>query len=195
MTSSIENPFMPSLLALQKESDRGCVIVAAALLEDKLESSIKKMLLPKADKKDELFSDSGPINSFSSKIDLAHRLGLIGDGDRDAFHVLRRMRNECAHDISTNDFNNPSFINRTIALVNGYEEILDAWWNHSKKHANVKEALQEIEINEKNSGWKKIKDLCGERQLFSFVAATMIWVVEDAQRNIAPLTYNFVENQ
>src|ERR1035441_6649240 len=44
-----------------------------------------------------LFRPLGPLDSFSSRIAMAYRLGLICEGDFDALDLLRKIRNDCAH--------------------------------------------------------------------------------------------------
>ncbi len=39
----------------------------------------------------------GPLDSFSSRVAMAYRLGLICEGDADALDLLRKIRNDCAH--------------------------------------------------------------------------------------------------
>lgn len=83
-------------------SDRSCVIVSAAYIDDLLEYLIKCFLSsPSNEKEDkELFSGYGPLSSFSSKILLSYRLGLISDYEYRTLQVIRKIRNSFAHDIS-----------------------------------------------------------------------------------------------
>lgn len=90
------------LAQIEGESDRAAVIVGAALLHDLLRSILLAALRPhvpaKSGAPDQL--DAGPtsiLGTFSGCIDLAHRLGLIGDGNYRDLHNVREMRNICAH--------------------------------------------------------------------------------------------------
>lgn len=85
---------------IHKESDRGCVIVAAAVmdswLEDLIRNHVEKYSVSSSALKS-LFDMSGPISNFSSKILLCRSFGLI---DEVAYHdlmILRKIRNSFAH--------------------------------------------------------------------------------------------------
>ena len=83
-------------------SDRSCVIVAAAYIDELLGFLLKGFLnSPSSEKEDkELFSGYGPLSSFSSKILLSYRLGLISNYEYKSLQIIRKIRNVFAHDIS-----------------------------------------------------------------------------------------------
>lgn len=96
---------------LLKESDRGCAIFGAQILADDLESllrtcfrsdeeSIKKVVNP-------LFTTYAPLSSFSAKIQMAFAMRLITKGLRYHLDVVRRLRNEFAHESGPIDFDDP----------------------------------------------------------------------------------------
>ena len=96
-----------SLKILQDElehspSDRSCVIVAAAYIDELLRYILQIFLSsPSNEKEDnELFSGYGSLSSFSSKILLSYRLGLISNYEYRALQTIRKIRNTFAHDIS-----------------------------------------------------------------------------------------------
>jgi DNA-binding MltR family transcriptional regulator len=96
-----------NLATLQDElehstSDRSCVIVAAAYIDELLEYLLKNFLYsPSSEKEDkDLFSGYGPLSSFSSKILLSYRLGLISNYEYKTLQIIRKIRNAFAHDIS-----------------------------------------------------------------------------------------------
>ena len=114
------------VMILRAESDRGCVLLASALLEDELEKHLLRRLLPPARKTDELFAreSRGPISGFSDKINLAYRVGVITKAERSIYHQLRELRNACAHHISTQTFAESHFRDRTTNII---EESLELW--------------------------------------------------------------------
>ena len=63
---------------IKNTTDRSCVIVAAAFIDDMLEMLLKSFLTEssKTDNSD-LFENNGALSTFSSKIKLSYRLGLI----------------------------------------------------------------------------------------------------------------------
>lgn len=92
---------------LEKESDRSCVIVAAAvidgILEEILRSHIKKYSVSNSLLKS-IFDMSGPISNFSSKIIICRSFGLI---DEIAYHdlmIVRKLRNSFAHSSESASF-------------------------------------------------------------------------------------------
>lgn len=88
-------------------SDRSSVIVSAAYVDELLEYLIKCFLTftPNEKEDNELFLGYGPLSSFSSKILLSYRLGLISDYEYKALQVIRKIRNAFAHDISKDSLN------------------------------------------------------------------------------------------
>lgn len=111
--------FIKTLSSLKAESDRGCVLVVASLIENIMEEQIAARLIPKAGKNDELFShtSNGVVSSFSAKINLAYRLGLIPLSERAIYHQLRELRNACAHHVDQQDFEKNHFKDRTKNII------------------------------------------------------------------------------
>jgi DNA-binding MltR family transcriptional regulator len=99
-------------------SDRSCVIVAASMVDYLLGECLKAFLVPNDTTQDPLFDGpTAPIGTFSSRIDLAYRLGLIGPQFARDLHLIRRMRNDFAHAIEARTFEEPSFADRVLQLV------------------------------------------------------------------------------
>jgi DNA-binding MltR family transcriptional regulator len=93
---------------LMKESDRGCAIFGAAILHDDLErlfraffrndeESIKHVINP-------LFQGFAPLATFSSRIQLAYAMGLISKDLKYRLDIVRRLRNDFAHESGPIDF-------------------------------------------------------------------------------------------
>ena len=102
------------------ESDRGCVLVAAAYLDESLFEllgatfSQDKVCRKKA--VDPLFTGLGPLSTFSAKIKIAYALELI---DADIFlslETIRKIRNEFAHTFTDLTFDTPSVADRVKNL-------------------------------------------------------------------------------
>jgi DNA-binding MltR family transcriptional regulator len=87
--------------SLVHESDRGCILIGIALLDEALVENLRLAFRkdPTVKKKfiDPLFESSGPLNSFSHRINIAFALGTISADVRDDLHTLRKLRNETAH--------------------------------------------------------------------------------------------------
>lgn len=83
-------------LSLNDETDRGCALMAASFIEHRLGELLETYLV-----KDEavtaLLSSTGPLGSFSARIDMAYAVALISKAMRRDLHLLRKIRNDFAH--------------------------------------------------------------------------------------------------
>lgn len=92
------------------ESDRGCVIVGAVILETRLVDDLTSLFMRNSLSKRyiaNMFDGNGALGNFSSKVLLARGIGLITD---EVFHdlmVIRKMRNEFAHTLNNISFSDP----------------------------------------------------------------------------------------
>jgi hypothetical protein len=81
-----------------EESDRAAIILAAAMLDEALQALLLAKLVPAAGSSDPLFDvANAPLNSFSNKIDFAHRIGVISSRMCRDLHLVRKIRNDFAH--------------------------------------------------------------------------------------------------
>jgi DNA-binding MltR family transcriptional regulator len=83
--------------SLSEETDRGCVLMAAAFLDDRLRVLIQSFLIQDAKVQKQVFDMNGALGAFSSRIDFAFLLGLIPQAAHGDLHLLRKIRNEFAH--------------------------------------------------------------------------------------------------
>ena len=76
------------------------------MIEHQLEAVIKNSLRPAASNTEAeiLFSDKGLMGSFSEKIWGAYFMRLIGPKTRLDLDIIRKMRNECAHNMNPISF-------------------------------------------------------------------------------------------
>lgn len=101
--TKVNSQFEEFLSAIGRESDRGCVICAAAYIDDAMESAIRSHLNalgnPPKSILDALLTrrPQPPIGSLSVRTNLARALGLIDDSLMTAIDGLRSMRNDAAH--------------------------------------------------------------------------------------------------
>jgi hypothetical protein len=84
----------------KNESDRAAVILGAARLDYLLYQILTKYLLPNVGSRDELLDGDSPLATFSAKINMVHRLGLINPDFARALHLIRKIRNSFAHEVS-----------------------------------------------------------------------------------------------
>ncbi len=88
------------------ETDRGAVVLTASLLDNVLTVLLKKFLAPSAESDDSIFdTPNAPLSSFGAKIKISERLGLISTRLARDLNLIRRMRNEFAHNIHGSSLN------------------------------------------------------------------------------------------
>jgi DNA-binding MltR family transcriptional regulator len=94
---------------IQRQTDRGAAIIAAAVIEDVLKHLISARLVELSSKrKKALFDESnGPLSNLSSKIELGFALGLFNEERRDSLHLIRKVRNTFAHKMHPISFEDP----------------------------------------------------------------------------------------
>lgn len=106
--------------SLGEESDRGCVLVAVAVLDKHLEMLIRAELSQDAKVVkhviNPLFKGQGPLASFWSKIQLAYSLNLIPEWMYEDLERIRELRNEFAHKYEAADFGDPAVVRLTEKL-------------------------------------------------------------------------------
>lgn len=104
-------------LELEHETDRAVVIVVGALLDEALKETVKNRLLPAVKSERCVFSGGNcPISSFSARIDLCYQLGLISDVMQRDLHIIRKLRNDFAHNPFELSFDDESVKSRVTEL-------------------------------------------------------------------------------
>ena len=104
--------------ALAEESLRGKILVLTVQIDNLLSEMLKRVLKPAKRKgDDELFRPMGPLASFSSRVTMAYRLGLICEGDADALNYLRKLRNDCAHTMTAFSLEAEPYLGRFIEFT------------------------------------------------------------------------------
>ncbi|EIM9434806.1 hypothetical protein LN840_004713 [Escherichia coli] len=91
-------------------SDRGMTIVSASMLDNLLKGLLEQFMIQnqKPDDRKRLFSNNGPLSSFSNKMLMAHSLGLISDFEKKLLNNIRSVRNRFAHELAEVSFNDSS---------------------------------------------------------------------------------------
>jgi DNA-binding MltR family transcriptional regulator len=101
---------------LTPETDRGCALMAAAYLDSQLEDLLTLHFVDDPAVVEELLGQSKPLGSFSSRIDMAYVLGLIGPKARRDLHLIRKIRNLFGHEHKPLFFDEPKIANRCREL-------------------------------------------------------------------------------
>jgi hypothetical protein len=109
--------FKEHLKEFDSESDRALVVLAAAMLEELLGELLRARLVPHAGNNDPLFDGvNAPFSSFSASIDGCFRTGLISSQLARDLHLLRKIRNDFAHGVTSANFSIPAVLSRVSEL-------------------------------------------------------------------------------
>lgn len=83
---------------LNGETDRGCALMAAEYLSNQLGELLRAHFIDDKKTCDEVLeAANGALSTFSPRIEFAYLLGLIGPAARRELHLVRKIRNEFAH--------------------------------------------------------------------------------------------------
>jgi DNA-binding MltR family transcriptional regulator len=118
------NDLSKFLNLFNEESDRGSALIAASFLDDSLKEIISSFLLDDKSSKELIDGFNAPIGTFSSRIKLAHSLGLLMDDEYELLNSLRKIRNEFGHEWGKLTFDSPPIKNKIQNLqCHGPEDI------------------------------------------------------------------------
>ena len=113
----VQPRFEEFLQEFEKESDRAAVILGAARLDYLLYQILQKFLLPNVGNNDELLIGDSPLSTFSAKIHMCYRLGIIDAEFARALHLTRKIRNAFAHESSGCNLNSGPHRDRVRELT------------------------------------------------------------------------------
>lgn len=112
----------------EKESDRACVILTVSFMDELLTLCLRSRLVADHSATDSLFDGANaPFSTFSSKIDLSFRLGILSNRLAKDLHLIRRIRNDFAHNIEGCDFADTRVHNRVCELRRSFATLLDSY--------------------------------------------------------------------
>ncbi|WP_080057585.1 MltR family transcriptional regulator [Spirosoma aerolatum] len=89
---------------LNKETDRGCCLMAVSYIDSILEKLLRRKLIGNKKHKDNLFNANGSLNTLSSKINLSYSIGLLSKTAMTDLNIVRKIRNEFGHSFEIIDF-------------------------------------------------------------------------------------------
>lgn len=122
----------------KSESDRAAVILGTAQLDLLLFQLLDSTLLPVTNGKDELLEGDSPLATFSARINACYRLGLIEAEFARALHLVRRIRNSFAHEVSSATLDAGAHRDRVRELVApfaanwGLREMLEQFFDNDE---------------------------------------------------------------
>jgi mannitol operon repressor len=91
--------FKAFLGELNRESERGAVLVSGAMIDDLLERCIEAFLVDHPDTKRLLEGFNAPLGNLSARVLAAFAVGLLSESEYKDCEILRKVRNEFAHNI------------------------------------------------------------------------------------------------
>jgi hypothetical protein len=107
----------PIIQEIEETDARAAAIMMGAFLENWLGLALLQRMRPLGkDKRDHLFGESGPLGTFSQKIEMAYALNLVGPDHRSDLLNIKQVRNHFAHEVEITDFFNPSVVGWCMAL-------------------------------------------------------------------------------
>jgi len=93
---------------MERESDRGCILIGCQILDVALEHKLRSHLSRRrhvvANAVNPLFRSMGPLSSFWAKIRFAYAIGIINKWVFDDLDIFRDIRNISAHSHGTFSF-------------------------------------------------------------------------------------------
>lgn len=119
----------------KNESDRATVILGAAKIDAMLYLLITKFLKPCSGNQDELLDGDSPLGTFSARINICQRLGLINIHFAKSLHIIRRIRNSFAHEFKGVALSSGSHSDRIRELTmyfkdfKQYQEFKGIWFD------------------------------------------------------------------
>lgn len=124
------------------ESDRGCILIGASVLDDVLSSLLQKHLgrTDHVNKSamEPLFAGMGPLSTFSARIKLAYCLGLIKKWEFEDLERIRKIRNKAAHEYTAKTFTNNEIIQITRQLKGADHAVKAMESNSSESRQPIK---------------------------------------------------------
>lgn len=106
--SQLFDAFADELLA--ERGVRPLIIIGASKIEQLLLELLSTFLIPKRVKpkeQDELLEGDTPLGTFSARIKICHRMGLVDEELCATLELLRKIRNLCAHSVSFDHTKSP----------------------------------------------------------------------------------------
>jgi DNA-binding MltR family transcriptional regulator len=106
------------VVSLARESERVAVVMGVAQVDLTLERSLKSLFREHPGGQDNLFDLDRPLSTFSAKIALAFRIGLIDSDFEHVLQMFRKIRNDFAHSTEPEKLTESRHRNRMKEIVN-----------------------------------------------------------------------------
>jgi hypothetical protein len=123
------------VLGLAEEGERSAVVLGASRADALLEELLRTALKRHPGGSDNLFDPDRPLGTFSARIALAFRMGVIDDSCGHALQMLRKIRNDFAHSSSRATLSESRHRSRVVELVREAKKVgkhydkMDLWFD------------------------------------------------------------------
>jgi len=97
-------------------SERGWAIIAASHLDEQLAALLRAFFVDDQRTADQVLEDTGAISAFGARIELAFLLGLISARERRMLNLIRKIRNDFAHNSRIASFSQSPIKDRCLEL-------------------------------------------------------------------------------
>lgn len=87
---------------VRTESPRGKIIILSCVIEDTLAELLEARLVQNSSTEAIIDKRNSPIRDFHAKSVIAHAVGCISDDEFHDIQIIRKMRNQLAHDLNAN---------------------------------------------------------------------------------------------
>ncbi len=87
---------------LEKETDRGAALLAAAFLDDVLDVMLRAAFVDDGEAVNKIMGAGRPLESFGARAHLAYCIGILGVDVYADINLIREIRNDFAHRHPTN---------------------------------------------------------------------------------------------
>lgn len=121
----------------ENSSDRAIAIVSAAFLDEVLGKILKEFFIDDDSHDRTIFTGNGFLSTFSAKINLSYRLGLISEYEYKLINKIRSIRNIFAHELSDLNFSTQSISDKCKNINPPYNLSPVASTNYSKSTGEV----------------------------------------------------------
>jgi hypothetical protein len=119
------------LNTLRAESDQAVALVGAAILQDALREAISCNMRELTQvEQTRLFSNGGPLESFSSLIHFAYAMEIVGPMAKADLHCICDIRNAFAHAKLSISFTSSELSNACAGLVTPNKTKQQDGWSH-----------------------------------------------------------------
>ena len=115
-TSALSDGDVAFIASLALETDRGCVLVGAARLDELLLELLRVRMIEGSDSATALLKPGKPLGEFMTRATVAYAFGLIGKAELQELQKIAPIRNKCAHVVSASGFDWADVANEAVKL-------------------------------------------------------------------------------